>query len=180
MNMVSAFLISLGLSMDNMALSVAVGGDPKGVLPRAVQLQTAFLFVLAHLVLFSSGFFGGYELAYVVARYGKLIACAILVYLGGHMLYEAWLRPEHPPQITSISKRLLLALATSLDALFAGMGLGLTHVEYMLTLSMLGLCVFTTTLVGFQLGTLLGRAFGRYMQLVGGLILIGFGVKLLL
>ena len=183
MNILSAFLVALGLSMDNLAVALAAGCNGRGHLPHRIILQISGLFALAHFVMFSVGFWGGHELVRWIGMAGGWAACAILVYIGMHMIIES-ARPAEktmqPGILISLRVRCLLAFATSIDALFVGMGLGLTQTDYVSTVVLVTLCVFLTSIGGFYAGRLLGRRFGSFMEKLGGVVLIGIGVKLLL
>lgn len=73
-----------------------------------------------------------------------------------------------------------LAVATSLDALLAGVALSLTAASLPVTAAALTVCVLLTSCCGFFLGAQLGRRFGKIMEALGGVALIGIGGKLLL
>ncbi len=184
MNILGAILVAFGLSMDNLAVAVAAGCQGKGSLPRGVILQISGLFALAHFVMFSAGFWGGHELVRWIGAIAGWVACGILVYIGGHMILSSRKQTqtpcEQPGLLTSVKMRLLLAFATSLDALFVGMGLGLTQNQWVLPVLLLAGCVLITSISGFYMGRFLGRRFGSVMEAVGGVILILIGVKLLL
>ena len=181
-NILSAFLVSMGLSMDNFAVSLSAGCSGQTGLTWNNIWRVSLWFALAHFCMFSVGFLGGHEVVRYIGQLGVWIACGILCYIGVRMIYEA-LHP-HPGLrvgvLTSLSARAMLAFATSVDALFVGMGLGLVSSDYWLTVILLSVCVFGTSAVGFYTGQMLGKRFGRMMEMAGGLVLIGMGVKLLL
>ena len=184
MNILGAILVALGLSMDNLAVAVAAGCQGQGHLPRRIIFQTSLLFALAHFVMFSAGFWGGHELVRWIGTVAGWAACAILVYIGGHMVVASRQNSENtganPGRLTEVRTRVLLSFATSLDALFVGMGLGLTQPQWALPVLLLTGCVFATSLGGFYAGRFLGQRFGAVMEAGGGIILILIGAKLLL
>lgn len=181
MNILSSILIALSLSMDNLAVSVA-SGSAKNVFSRRTILQVSCMFAAAHFVMFTAGFVGGYELTRWLGSIGRWVACAILLYIGGHMIWESFHGEEESVSsaLGSFSKKVLLSFATSMDALFVGMGVGLAGGEFWLLVVLLTGFVFVTSAVGFYAGRWLGSRFGRVMERVGGAVLIYFGVKLLL
>ncbi len=98
------------------------------------------------------------------------------------MIKEAFEPQEEncPALFNSTKTQVLLAVATSIDALWAGAGLAFTDASFWQTVLILIGCVFVTSLFGFEMGHLLGRKFGRNMEVLGGSVLIFLGVKVLL
>lgn len=182
MNILSAFFVSIGLSMDNFAVSLSAGCSGHNGLTWNNIWRVSLWFALAHFCMFSVGFLGGYEAVRYIGRLGGWLACGILCYIGLRMIYQAlYPRPGlRVGVLTSFSARAMLAFATSVDALFVGMGLGMGGGVYWLTVLLLSVCVFATSAVGFYTGQALGKRFGRMMEMAGGIVLIGIGVKLLL
>jgi len=181
MNILPAVLIACSLSMDNLAVTVAAGSAGGGLSRRTI-LQVSCLFALAHFIMFTAGFWGGYELTRWLGNVGRWVACAILVYIGARMVWESF-HPEGESSSSAFATfptRIFLAFATSMDALFVGMGIGLAGGGFWLLVCLLSVCVFITSAVGFYAGHWLGSRFGRLMESAGGLVLIYFGVKLLL
>lgn len=182
MNILSAFLVALSLSMDNLAVALAAGCNRTAMLPRKATVQVGFLFTAAHFIMFSVGFLGGHELMLWIGNVGKWVATAILVYIGLHMILESR-RPANLKTVNvldSFKMQGILALATSVDALLVGIGLGLAAAPFRLTVLLLSVCVFITSVGGFYAGHWLGRRFGQVMEIVGGCVLILIGVKWLL
>ena len=181
MNMLSSFLVALGLSMDNLAVTTSAGCSQCLQGCARVIFRVSVLFALAHIVMFSVGFEGG-----VLLHAGKTIApwiaCAILVFIGGRMIKNAFfaIAQTQSTIFNSLHTQILLALATSLDALLVGAGLAFTEACFWQTVLILAACVFATSLCGFYLGRYLGEKFGRNMEIVGGSVLVLLGVKVLL
>lgn len=182
MNILSAFLVALSLSMDNFAVALASGCNRRAALPHRTTVRVGTLFAMAHFVMFSIGFFSGHELMLWIGNVGKWVATAILVYIGVHMIYESC-RPAHLKNtnvLDSSKMQVILVLATSVDALLVGIGLGLAAAPFWLTVLLLSACVFVTSMGGFYTGHWLGRRFGQVMEIMGGCVLILIGVKWLL
>ena len=168
--------------MDNLAVALAAGCNRTTALPRGATVQVGILFAAAHFVMFSLGFFSGHELMLWIGNVGRWVATAILVYIGLHMIYESR-QPAHLKNtnvLNSFKMQVILALATSVDALLVGIGLGLAAAPFWLTVLLLSACVFVTSVGGFYAGHWLGRRFGQVMEIVGGCVLILIGVKWLL
>ena len=181
MNILSSFLVSAGLSMDNLAVTVSAGCARSGQSSMRLIMQVSLLFALAHFVMFSIGFEGG-VLLHAGRVLGAWVACIILGFIGARMIKEAFFTTlrDACPIFTSLKTRLALAMATSLDALFVGAGMSLAGASFWQTQILLVLCVFVTSWCGFYLGGYLGKKFGRNMEILGGCVLIALGVKVLL
>ncbi len=182
MNILSAFLVALSLSMDNLAVALAAGCNRTTSLPHRATIQVGLLFTTAHFVMFSIGFLGGHELMFWIGNIGKWVAAVILVYIGVHMIYESFHSTDlkNINVLNSFKMQVILALATSIDALLVGIGLGLAFAPFWLTVLLLSVCVFLTSVGGFYAGHWLGRRFGQIMEIIGGCILILIGAKWLL
>lgn len=181
MNILSSFLVALGLSMDNLAVTISAGCTRSRHSCMRLIVQVSLLFALMHFVMFAAGFEGG-VLLHAGRTAGAWVACVILVFIGGRMMKEAFVpAPETTcPIFTSLKTQLALAVATSLDALFVGAGMSLVKAPFWQTQIFLVLCVFSTSLCGFYLGGYLGKKFGRNMEIAGGAVLMLLGVKVLL
>ena len=179
MNILSSFLVALGLSMDNLAVTVSAGCSRSTQRSGRAILQVSVLFVLAHFIMFSLGFEGG-VLAHAGRTLGAWVACGILVFIGVRMIINAHAEENDSSIFTSLKTQLALAVATSLDALFVGAGLALVQAPFWQTQLALMSCVFVTSLGGFYLGHYLGKHLGPKMEIVGGCVLVVLGVKVLL
>lgn len=181
MNILSSFLVAAGLSMDNLAVTVSAGCSRSSQSSRGLIVQVSLLFALAHFVMFALGFESG-TLVHASRTLGAWVACAILVFIGGRMIKNAWCNAGEVacPIFTSLKTQLALAVATSLDALFVGAGLALAGAAFWQTQAFLVGCVFITSLCGFYLGHYLGKKFGRNMEITGGIVLVFLGMKVLL
>ncbi len=181
MNMLASFLVAAGLSMDNLAVTVSAGCSHQVKGCSRTLWQVSLLFAAAHFVMFTIGFEGG-VLLHAGKRIAPWLACAILVFIGLRMIKNAFTAQgkEQTPLLNSFRTQMLLALATSVDALLVGAGLAFATVAFWQTALALVLCVFITSLCGFYLGRYLGHKFGRNMEMLGGLVLVFLGVKVLL
>ena len=182
MELLASFLAALSLSMDNLAVTITAGACAPDRMTKPLMLRVSVMFAAAHFLMFGAGFWGGEEISRFLGKAALWIACGALVYIGGEMVVEGIKREQHskPLVLSSLHKQFFLAGATSTDALVVGAGLGMAHTRFLPMVLMLVVCVFVTSMIGFGLGNLLGRKFGKYMEIAGGLVLIGLGVKLLL
>lgn len=181
MNILSVFLIAMSLCMDNFAVSLAAGCSLWKEVPKAIIWRMGLFFTLAHFGMFSIGFLGGHELMRVAGQVGTWIASGILICIGVHMIGEARKENSFSSAIlTCFKTQFLLSLATSVDALLVGLGLGLHDEPFWLTVGMISGCVFLTSLSGFYAGHILGRRFGKGVEIAGGCVLVAIALKWLL
>lgn len=182
MSIASSFLIALSLSMDNFAAALASGCGGHHALSRGRILAVSGMFTAAHFIMFALGWLGGHEVVRHIDWVDHWIAFGMLVWIGGRMIKEALsAAPEHTSSaLLSLRAVCSIAVATSLDALLVGVGLSVIHAPFWVTACFMVLCVFVTSCCGFWLGGFLGYRFGRIMEISGGLVLAGIGVKILL
>lgn len=181
----SSLLVALSLSMDNFAVTIAAGCAEHCRLRVRTVLGVSFAFALAHFVMFSAGWVCGAQLGKHIDRFDHWIAFAVLAFIGGRMIKGSFepVQAEAEPAVCRLNTPktiLALAVATSLDALLAGVGLSFTPAPFWLMTGALAACVLITSCCGFWLGAQLGRRFGKIMEALGGAALVFIGLKLLL
>jgi manganese efflux pump family protein len=126
------------------------------------------------------GWAGGAVALRWIAAWDHWVAFGLLAALGVRMIVEA-LRagPEDPDRVLSLRLMLVLAVATSIDALAAGVTLPMLAVREEVTVALIGGFAAVLSLLGVQLGRRLGARLGSRLELVGGLALVAIGVKIL-
>jgi len=174
-------LIAVSLAMDAVAVAVATGASGYGQKLRpAVRL--AFHFGLFQFLMPVIGWWVGRRLAAAIADYDHWVAFVLLTGVGAHMLWEA--RQDEAERLaadpTKGLRMVALSVATSLDALAIGVSLAMVGVAIWYPSVVIGLVTGTLALVGIHLGNRLRGRFGRRLDIVGGLILIGIGLRILL
>jgi putative Mn2+ efflux pump MntP len=150
------------------------------------QLRMAFLFGLFQAMMPLIGWLGISHFQAYMEAYDHWIAFTMLGFIGGRMVWESF-GPEEEQHFNPrrLRTQLLLAVATSIDALAVGISFactGYTAVgQLTLPLIIIGVVSFLFSLIGYQLGTRFGRSIARRLkpELFGGIILIGIGVKIL-
>ena len=182
MVLLSAILVALGLSMDNLAVTVAAGCAAHGRIPVRDEIKASVSFTLAHVVMFCGGWGLGIGVGHYIAVLDHWLAFGILTFIGVKMIKESFSShgEEHLPPVMNGRTLVWLALATSVDAWLVGMGLSFTRAPFVLTLTAMAVSVFCTSWAGFYFGAWLGQKFGKRMEALGGMALVGIGVKLLL
>lgn len=168
--------------MDNFAVTLASGCGRSGKLPAGKVLSVGICFTLAHVIMFSLGWLGGWELGQRLNSWDHWVAFFMLAFVGCKMIKESL---ENEPALDlqktlTLRMMVFLSIATSLDALGVGIALSLENAPFWMTLLFMAGCVFVTSYAGFRLGQLLGRRFGKVMEIMGGLVLVGLGTKILL
>ncbi|MEZ4432023.1 MAG: manganese efflux pump MntP family protein [bacterium] len=178
-------LLAVGLAMDATAVSAARGL----ALPRVERrhmLQVALWFGGAQALMPLLGWLLGAAIGPLVERYDHWIAFTLLAAIGGKMTWEA-LRadpadadePLAPGDPFAPRLMLLLAIATSVDAFAVGITLPLLGAPLLLSLATIGLTTALLSVAGLHAGRRFGALLGPRLDLIGGLVLIGLGVKIL-
>jgi len=182
MALLTLLLTALGLAAD--CFAVAVSGSIAMRTPtRAGVLRTAFAFGLAQFIMPLAGWAAGKGFVDVVSSYDHWVAFGLLALVGAHMLRESFESEEEEEVSSDITRgfRLaLLAVATSIDSLAVGLSLAFLDAPILLSASVIGVVAFAVTIGGFAVGSKLGEIAGRRARLVGGIVLIAIGVKIVL
>jgi putative Mn2+ efflux pump MntP len=179
--MLTALLLALGLSMDAVAVSISSGLSRPGEGSwRLLRMPLAFGFFQALMPFL--GWLGGAALVAQVAAWDHWLAFALLAGIGGKMLWEAWRGDDaeaEPADPFAWGRLLVLSVATSIDALAAGLTIAFIDLPVGLTLAIIGgttaaVCLPAVLWAGHLGGRWAGRA-----EIVGGLVLVGLGIKIL-
>ena len=186
MELLDILFLSVALAMDCFTVSI-VGGVILRRKVWAVMLQTAFLFGFFQALMPLIGWAATSRFQYLIEAYDHWIAFALLAFLGVRMIRESF-QPEEEQHFNPrrLRTQLLLAVATSIDALAIGISFactGYTELSQLtLPLIIIGLVSFLFSLVGYHLGRRFGKSITRRLkpELLGGVILTLIGVKVLL
>jgi len=178
---VEIFLIAIGLSMDAFAVSIGASASNRQMAPRA-PFRLSFHFGLFQCLMPIAGWLLGAQVARLIAWSAAWVAWALLTFVGAHMIYTA-LHPSRESYRVDPSRGMTLvtlSVATSLDAFAVGFSLAMLRVSIWYPAVVIGLVTGTLSLVGVRLGARLGARVGRPMEVIGGALLIGIGVRILL
>jgi putative Mn2+ efflux pump MntP len=174
--------IALGLAMD--CFAVAVGASV--TLRRATGRQTfrlAFHFGLFQFLMPVLGWLAGLTVAGLMAKVDHWVAFGLLTFIGGKVIFMA-LREKggrmHANDPTRGASLVMLSVATSIDALAVGFSFAMLEVRVWAPSVVIGVVSGAVTALGMQVGSRLGERFGRRMEILGGLVLIAIGIKILL
>jgi len=177
-------LIAVSLALDAMAVSVSVGmTNPQAAWKQGLRMGLwfgGFQFGMPLL-----GFLLGHTLSSFIATAAPFIAFALLAFVGGRMVLDAWQNkdcevPSAAYGQLTVRKLLALAVATSIDALAVGVSAAFMAFPLFLSCAVIGLTAFLLSLLGAVVGQRLGCAFQRWAQAIGGVVLILIGLKFLL
>jgi manganese efflux pump family protein len=183
MDILTILLIGIGLAMDCFAVALARGAKP-GVDKIRLALEFALVFGLFQSGMTLLGWGAGSLFMGVIAPFDHWVAFVILSVIGMKMIVEG-LKNE-PAEIQEASNTryvvaiLLLAIATSMDALAIGLGFAFLNTDIVIPSLIIGLIAAIFAIAGVFLGTKLEEILGNKIEILGGIILIGIGVKILL
>ncbi len=181
MGLVELFLIAVGLSMDAFAVSVC-----KGLSERSLRAKHYFII---------GAWFGGFQalmplIGYLlgsafeqyITSFDHWVAFVLLGLIGGNMIREAFSKDEEDQDASfGFKTMLLLAIATSIDALAVGITFALLpDVNIFAAISLIGVTTFVLSAIGLKVGNVFGAKYKAKAEFVGGVILILIGTKILL
>lgn len=173
--------IAFGLAMDAFAVSVASGVSLKsGKAYNAFKMALFFgVFQMAMPIL---GWLGGMGLKRYIAGLDHFIAFGLLSFVGARMIYESINKGADSKKLDpfGINVLLVLAVATSIDALAIGVSFAFLNIPIITPVLAIGAITFTLSFGGVFIGNSFGHLFERKIEVSGGLILIGIGIKILI
>jgi putative Mn2+ efflux pump MntP len=175
-------ILLLALSMSADAFAAACG---KGACLEKPQLRealrTGLIFGVIEAITPVIGWAFGRAVGSYIAAFDHWVAFALLLVIGGKMIWDALRRdPEgDKPQSHSFLVLAMTALGTSIDALAVGVTLALVGANIVVNALAIGAATFTMTTVGVMTGRFLGDRFGKYAEAAGGVVLIAIGLKIL-
>ncbi len=180
--MIEVFLIAVSLALDAFAVSVSSGISVKGFGWRqAVKMGLYFGFFQFAMPLI--GWFLGSSVSGYIKAFDHWIAFVLLAVIGGRMvwgaLHSACGECEEAPGDLTARRLIVLAIATSIDALAVGVSMAFMDVNILASAVVIGVVAFVLSVVGGLLGRRLGCLFQRRAELVGGLVLVAIGIKIL-
>ncbi|MGN0473117.1 MAG: manganese efflux pump MntP family protein [Lachnospiraceae bacterium] len=179
MSLIELFVLAVGLSMDAFAVSICKGLSLGKIRIRHMGIAGLwFGGFQAGMPLI--GYFLGRFFADMITKYAHWVAFVLLLFLGGKMIVEAFGKEEKLDADMGVKSMLLLAIATSIDALAVGVSLAFLKVQIVPAVSFIGVITFLFSAVGVKIGSLFGAKYQSRAQLCGGIILVLIGVKVLL
>ncbi|MBN1649780.1 MAG: manganese efflux pump [Bacteroidales bacterium] len=182
MDFVTLFLIAIGLSFDSFAVSLANGLSIKRLSPWLIFKSSA------NLALFQGampliGYYIAIGFQKTIVDYDHWIAFLLLSLIGSKMIYESLAKKEavekNKDQLSKI-KLVIQGIGTSIDALAIGVSFALLEIAILKPVIIIFSVTFIASLIGIQLGKNYGKKLGSKMEMIGGIILIAIGIKILI
>ncbi len=178
----TSLLVAFGLAMDAFAVSVGVGTGGKAADFRS-RFRLAGHFGIFQCGMTLLGWVAGSTVAGLIQDFDHWIALALLAYVGVNMIHSGLGNGEEESisrcDPTRGSTMLLLCVATSIDALAVGLSMAVLGASVFQPALLIGVVTFGLSAFGVCAGGCLGKTFGRHMEVLGGMILIGIGLRVL-
>jgi putative Mn2+ efflux pump MntP len=181
MGVIEILLLGIGLSMDAFAVSIC-----KGLSMKKINWKKAFIlgiyFGIFQALMPVIGYFLGYAFESFVTSIDHWIALILLLLIGGKMIKEAFSKDESDNCNENVDFKIMviLAIATSIDALAVGITFAFLNVNLILAVTLIGIITFIISLIGVAIGNKFGRKHENKAEILGGAVLIFIGLKILL
>jgi manganese efflux pump family protein len=180
MDILTVLLIAVGLAMDALAVSIAKG-MAVGRNRRRTALTLSIFFGGFQMLMPAIGWLVGLSFKEIIMGVDHWIAFGLLTFIGSKMIYDSTKKEkDEKEENLKLHTLLTLAVATSIDALMVGLSFAFLQTSILVPILVIGLITFLLSLFGFYFGCGLGRVFGNKIKIVGGLILIAIGLRILL
>ena len=174
------FILAVGLSMDAFAVAVCKGLSIRVLLPRHAVI-VGLWFGAFQALMPAIGWLLGAAFADMIAAVDHWIAFVLLAFIGGNMIRESFDKDEEEcdPSLAPTTM-LLLAVATSIDALAVGVTFAFLRVDIVPAVTLIGICTFLISAAGVKIGNVFGARYKSKAELSGGVVLVLIGLKILL
>lgn len=180
MGTIELFLLGVGLSMDAFAVSICKGLGVKEVKPKHM-LCCGLWFGGFQALMPLIGYLLGSAFESYITKIDHWIAFVLLVFIGVNMIREALSDEEEQTSASfSFKTMLFMAIATSIDALAVGITFVFLGVNIGMALTLIGCTTFVFSAAGVKIGNVFGKKYQAKAEIVGGVILIAIGCKILM
>jgi putative Mn2+ efflux pump MntP len=179
-NFPALFFIALALALDTFAVSIAGGLSARRFTLRHALTLGIWFGGFQALMPFL-GWAGGIRMRGLITGFDHWIAFGLLCFVGGKMIYESFKIKcvEDKPAIPEARVMFVLAVATSIDALAVGVSFAMIDIAIVFPVIVIGLVTFLMSVLGLWIGARGLHVFENKIEIAGGLILIGIGIKIL-
>jgi putative Mn2+ efflux pump MntP len=167
--------------MDAFAVSLGIGTTQLSRQPRA-RFRLAFHFGLFQCLMPIIGWLAGSTINQFISPFDHWIAFVLLAFVGINMI-RSGLNPEQETFLKDPSRGktlMVLTIATSIDALAVGLSLAMIHIQILAPSVIIGVVTYGLSMTGLFAGNKLGEKFGKRMEIIGGLVLLGIGFRILI
>lgn len=184
MNIIEAVLLAVSLSMDAFAVALCKGLAIKKINFKKCLIVGAW-FGSFQALMPLAGYLLGSTFADKITSFSHWIAFVLLAIIGGNMIKESFEKCEKPlDDSLGFKAMIVMAIATSIDALAAGVGFAFTDFNpdwfVYITFILIGIITLTLSAIGVKIGNIFGTKYKSKAELAGGIILILLGIKILL
>lgn len=181
MSIISLLFIAIGLAMDAFAVSITSGITIKRLRLHQALIIAAF-FGTFQAIMPILGWLGGIGIASHIRTFDHWLAFGLLSIIGIKMIYEAFKLDDTDNEKDPLNIYILfiMSIATSIDALAVGLSFALLDVMVVTPAIVIGIITFFLSLAGVYIGEHFGHLFEKKMEILGGVILIGIGLKILI
>jgi len=181
MHFIEIVIIAIGLAMDAFAVSLSAGtnSETAGFRPT---FRLSFHFGLFQFMMPVIGWYAGIQIANYIEDFDHWIALILLSYVGIKMIKSGFDKTGslRKNDLSKGKSLIILSIATSIDALAIGLSLAFLKVDIWYPAVVIGIITGLLSLIGVRLGNTLGFKFGKKMEILGGIILILIGIKIVL
>ncbi len=183
MSLATIFILAVGLGIDAFSVAIGVGAtnSRKPWWPPVLRLSLAFGFFQFGMACL--GWLAGSTVVEYIEAFDHWVAFGLLVLIGGKMIREGLEKEEEQedrPDPTRGWPLLVLSVATSIDSLAVGFSFSVLKNPILFPAMLIGVVCFIMTAIGCIFGKTLAKIFGKKVEIAGGLVLIGIGVKILI
>ena len=180
MTFIELLLIAIGLSMDAFSVSICKGLTTKKFSWR-MALLCGLWFGFFQALMPVIGYFLGAQFQELIEAYDHWIAFGLLFLIGANMIREALSKKEESANgDLDVKTMFLLAIATSIDALAVGVSFACIQVKLWSSVLIIGITTFLFSVLGVKIGNVFGSKYEKSAGIIGGIILILIGLKILL
>lgn len=182
MDYLAIIVIAVALAMDAFSVSICSGMVIERPGPGH-YFRIAASFGLFQFMMPVIGYFGGQFLGQVIANYDHWVAFGLLAFIGGRMIRESLGHHDEATECVDPSRGmrlLVLAVATSIDALAVGLSFGLLRQPIVIPSIIIGLVCAAFSVTGITLGRRIGTLVGHRAEALGGIMLLAIGIKILI
>ncbi len=181
MPLLTVLAIAIGLAMDAFAVAI-VSSVTLGTVTKRQLFRLSFHFGLFQAMMPVLGWLAGRSIRPWIASWDHWVAFGLLAFIGTRAIIQAFRQSvdeESPADPTRGMMLVALSVATSIDALAVGLSFAALDIDIFYPAALTGLLTCALTLVGMLVGSKLGARFGQRVEVLGGLVLIGIGLKIL-
>jgi putative Mn2+ efflux pump MntP len=180
MDWFTVVLIAVGLAMDALAVSIAKGSTVNRDRRRTGLLLAGF-FGGFQMLMPAVGYAAGYSFRDIIMGVDHWITFGLLSFIGAKMIYDSTKKDDvKGGEVIRLHTVLTLAVATSIDALMVGLSFAFLETSILEPILVIGFITFGLSIAGFTFGCSIGKIFGSRIKILGGIILIAIGFRILI